>query len=69
MLFAAVARLDVGLSLETVLTLQVEKSLICLVGIETNSIHNRTTADFLLENVNKKYSIKMLSSGMKCFEI
>jgi hypothetical protein len=32
MLFAAVTRLPEGLSLETILTLKVEKSLICLVG-------------------------------------
>jgi hypothetical protein len=55
MLFTAVAHIDEGLSFETLLTLKVEESLIILVGTRRqNSIHNRTTADFVPENVNKK---------------
>jgi hypothetical protein len=50
-LSAAVFNLVKGQSLEILLVLKVEKSLICLVS---NSIRNRTTANFVLENVNKK---------------
>jgi hypothetical protein len=46
--FAAVTHLVEGLSLETLLTLKVEMSLICLVGTQ------RTTVNFVLENVKKK---------------
>jgi hypothetical protein len=47
-LFAAVTHLAEGLSLETLLTLKVEKSLICLVGTR------RPTVNFVIENVDKK---------------
>jgi hypothetical protein len=49
MLFAAVTHLVEGLSLETLLTLKVEKSLICLVGTRrtTISITEQQTILFL----------------------
>jgi hypothetical protein len=54
-LFVAVTQLVVGLSLETLLTLKVAKSVICLVATRRPTvIRNRTTVSFVLENVNKK---------------
>jgi hypothetical protein len=51
-MFAAVMHLADGVSLDTVLTLKMEASLIFLVGHkETNSIHN-TTGNFVLDNNN-----------------
>jgi hypothetical protein len=51
MLFAAVTHLVEGLSLEALLALKMEK----FSGYtETNSIHNRTTVEIVLENANKK---------------
>jgi hypothetical protein len=35
----------------------------------TFRIHERVTVDLVLESVNKKQGIKLLTSGMKCFEI
>jgi hypothetical protein len=35
---------------------------------ETNSIHNRTTTSFVLENVKKKLSVKILSPGIQRFK-
>jgi hypothetical protein len=53
MLFAAVTHLDEGLSLETLLTLKVEKPLIFVVGTWRQTIPiNRTTFDFVLQNFN-----------------
>jgi hypothetical protein len=56
MLFAAMTHLVEGLSLETLLTLNVEKSLIFLVGIwrPKVSIIRRPTFNSVLENANKK---------------
>jgi hypothetical protein len=55
MLFAAVTHLVEGLSLETLLTLQVEKSLICLVGTRRLTVSIiKQTVNFVLETVNKK---------------
>jgi hypothetical protein len=48
MLFAAVTHLAEGRSLEILLTLKAEKSLIYLVGTL------RPTVNFILEKVNKK---------------
>jgi hypothetical protein len=55
MLFASVAHLDEGLSLETLFTLKVGKVPHLLSGYtEAISIHNRSGVNFILENVNKK---------------
>jgi hypothetical protein len=68
MLLAAVTRLDKGLSFETLLTLKVKRIPRLLRGYtETNGIHNRTV-EFVLENVNEKYTIEILLSGIKCSE-
>jgi hypothetical protein len=48
-----VAHLDGQLSSETLLMLKVEKFL-CTQYMEINIIQNRTTIDFVLENVKKK---------------
>jgi hypothetical protein len=54
MLIVAVTHLAEGPSLETLPMLKC-KSLCLLSGyMETNSIHNRTTVNFVLENINKK---------------
>jgi hypothetical protein len=52
-MFAAVMHLVKGLSLDTLLTLNVEKSLTCLV---TSSIHNGTNVNFVLKRLTKKAS-------------
>jgi hypothetical protein len=63
MIFAAVTHH------ETLLILEMEKSLICFSGYtETNSIHSRTTVNFILENVNQKYSVNSLSTVIKTFK-
>jgi hypothetical protein len=69
MLFAAAKHLVEGLSLETLLTLKVEKSLICLVGTRDQLYQQQNDSQFVLENVNKKYSVKILSSGIKRFKM
>jgi hypothetical protein len=55
MFFAAVIRLAKGISPETLVTLKVEKSLICLAGTRrlTASLIEQTVG-FVLENLNKK---------------
>jgi hypothetical protein len=67
MLFAAVTHPVEGLSLETFLTLRVEKPPDLFSGhTETNDIHN-ITAVGVLETVNTKLNVKILSE-LKCFE-
>jgi hypothetical protein len=51
-LFAAVMHLDEGLSFETLLTLKVEKSLLCLVGTRRPTV--AITVICVLENVDEK---------------
>jgi hypothetical protein len=53
-LFAAVTHLVERLNLEILLALKEEKSNLFSGYMNTNSIHNRTTVNFVLENVNKK---------------
>jgi hypothetical protein len=48
MLFIAVAHLDEGLSLQTLLILKAEKPLICLVSIRRPTVKNRTDVGFVL---------------------
>jgi hypothetical protein len=54
--FAAVTHLVEDLSLEALLTVKVVKYVIYKISgyTETNSIHNKTTVNFALENVNKE---------------
>jgi hypothetical protein len=40
-----------------------------LLYTETNIIHNKTPVNFVLGNVNKKYSVKILSPGIKGFKM
>jgi hypothetical protein len=55
MLFAAVTHLVEGLSLEPLLTLNVEKSLICLVGTWRPTVSTTDQkVDFVLEYVSEK---------------
>jgi hypothetical protein len=54
MLFAPVAHLLKGLSLETLLTLKVERSLICLVGTQRPTVSIREQVNNVFENINKK---------------
>jgi hypothetical protein len=69
-LFAAVAHLDEGLKSWDITRIKGEKVPNLLSGyMETNSVHNRTKVNFVLENVNKTQSTRMLSSGIKCSEI
>jgi hypothetical protein len=54
-LFAAVTHQVEGLSLETLLTLKDGEVSDLLIGYtETKTVHNRTTANFVLEHVDKK---------------
>jgi hypothetical protein len=52
MLFVAVTYIAEGLSFETLLTLKVEKSLICLVGTRRPTVSIIEQVSFVLENVN-----------------
>jgi hypothetical protein len=61
--------LDEGLRLETVFTSKMEMVPHLLSGYTEISIHNRTTVEFVLGNVNEIYSIEILSSGIKCSEV
>jgi hypothetical protein len=58
MLFAPVTRLAEGLSLETLLTLKVEKSIICLVGTRrpTVSVNEKQSMLFLKTLIRNKAS-------------
>jgi hypothetical protein len=58
MLFAAVAHLDEGLGLETLLILKVEKFLICLVGTSRTpvSVTERELSLFLKTSARNKAS-------------
>jgi hypothetical protein len=56
--------------IEALPTLKVEKSLNFLSGYtETNTIHNRISVNYVLENVNKKLSAKILSLEIKHFKM
>jgi hypothetical protein len=63
MLLAAVTHLVEGLSVEALLNLKVEMSVICLVRTR------RPTVNFVLEIINKKYIVKALSPGIKRFKM
>jgi hypothetical protein len=66
-LFAAVTHLVEGLHLEIFLGGKVFNWLSGYT--ETNSIHTRKTVNFVLENVNIKYSVKIFSPEIKRFEM
>jgi hypothetical protein len=70
MLFVAVTHLIEGLSLETLPTLKVEKSVNLFSGYtETENIHFTTTVNFAFEKVNKKQSLKILSPRIRSSKI
>jgi hypothetical protein len=54
MMFATVTHPVEGLSLETLLVLKMDVSNFLSGYVETNNMHNETTANFVPENVNKK---------------
>jgi hypothetical protein len=54
MLFAAVTYLVEGLSLETLLTLKVEKFVICLAGTRRPTVYAVEQRFIFIGNVNKK---------------
>jgi hypothetical protein len=61
MLFAAITHLVEGLSLDTFLTLKSGKVPDLLCGyMQVDSVHNRTTVNFVLGNIDKKQSVEVL---------
>jgi hypothetical protein len=54
MSFAVVTHLAEGLCLSALITLKVENYLICLVDMNTNSVHDGMAVYFALENNDKK---------------
>jgi hypothetical protein len=69
MLFAAIKHLVEGLSVETFLDSKSGKVPDLLCGyMQANSVHYRTAVNFVLENINKKQSVEVLSPGTKCFK-
>jgi hypothetical protein len=68
MLFAAITHLVEGLSLDTFFYPKSGKVPDLLCGyMQVNSVHNGTTVNFVLGNIDKKRSVEVLSPGIECF--
>jgi hypothetical protein len=67
MLFAALTHLAEGQCLNALLTLKFLSYLPCR-HTNTISVHDGMANYFALKIINKKYSIEMSSSGIKCFK-
>jgi hypothetical protein len=69
MVCAALTHLDEGLSLETLLTLKVENTLIRLLGSWRRTVSINRTFDFVLEIFNKVNNIEMLQLRIKRYTV
>jgi hypothetical protein len=69
MICVAVTHLDEGLNFEKLLTLKVEKPLICMEGTWRQTVSINRTFDFVLEIFNKVYNIEMLQSCIKRYSV
>jgi hypothetical protein len=69
MMFAAVTHLVEGLSLETLLTLKVEKSLICLVRARRPTVSIIEQLILFLKTLIRNKASRFLSPGIKLFKV
>jgi hypothetical protein len=69
MLFAAITHLVEGLKSRDICDPKSGKVPDLLCGyVQADSVHDRTTVNFVLENIHKKQSVEVLSPGIKCFK-